>query len=285
MENAKQKIRQSLLSVYPENEIRSISRLLLSDITGWNFTELITNKNSVFSENQMKLIDFYLEKLKNHVPVQYVLGKTEFFGLPFLVNPDVLIPRPETEELVDLILNDIKNKDVSILDFGTGSGCIPVSLKYNHSSCLLHACDVSIKALKMAKKNADLNKVVVTFFQFDILKDQKLNQKYDVFVSNPPYIPQKEVMSMNAHVVEYEPHLALFVPDQDPLLFYEKIAQIGKKYLRPGGKLYFEIHRSFGADCLQMLQNKGYVEITLKKDMSGNDRMIRAIKPFIDSKV
>lgn len=285
MENAKQKIRQSLLTVYPEHEIRSISRLLLSDVTGWNFTELITNKNSVFSENQMELIDNYLEKLKNHVPVQYVLGKTEFFGLPFLVTPDVLIPRPETEELVDWVLSEINNKAVSVLDFGTGSGCIPVSIKYNHSATQMHACDISENALKMAKKNADLNKVVVTLFQFDFLKDERLKQKYDVFVSNPPYIPQNEVLSMDAHVVEHEPHLALFVPDHNPLLFYEKIALLGKKYLLPGGRLYFEIHRSFGAGCIQMLQNQGYIDINLKKDMSGNDRMIRAVKPFTVSKV
>ena len=169
MEKAKLKIFQSLQHIYPEHEIRSISRLILSEITGYSFTGLITNKNSVFSENQRELLDKYLEKLKMHVPVQYVLGKTEFYGLPFIVNSDVLIPRPETEELVHWIISDYQHQNVSVLDLGTGSGCIPVALKHELPFAQIFACDISEKALEIAGKNAANNQTDVHFFTFDIL--------------------------------------------------------------------------------------------------------------------
>ncbi len=285
MENAKSKIISSLKEIYSENELNSIVRLLLSKISGLNYTQLILSKNTIFSEKQKIELDFYLEGLKKNEPIQYVLGETEFYGLPFNVNSGVLIPRPETEELVEWVLKDSNGQKLNILDVGTGSACIAVALKHNLPKSLVIALDFSDKALEVATDNAMLNEVEIEFYQEDALH---LNQEFishfanklDVIVSNPPYIPRSELDKIHENVKNYEPHSALFVPDNDPLLFYRKIAEAGTILLKKGGRIFFEIHRDFGVECVQLLENMAYTQVELRKDIFGNNRMISCIKPF-----
>lgn len=275
MQQAIQHIQQSLEPLYPERELRSISRLLVSKITGYSFTEIILNKNTIFSAKQRKNLDFYLEKLQTQMPIQYVLGDTEFCGLSFIVDESVLIPRPETEELVEWLRSGVSDNS-AILDIGTGSGCIAVSLKHFLPQANIAACDVSLAALQTAQKNADLNQVNIEFFQADILVDKDLNRKWDVIVSNPPYIPEKEKQEIEAHVLDYEPGLALFVPDNDPLIFYKKIGEFAHKHLHPKGKIYLECHRDYAEATAELYESMGFKNIKLKKDINGNLRMLRA---------
>lgn len=211
------------------------------------------------------------------MPVQYVLGETEFCGLNFVVGESVLIPRPETEELVAWIAEETK-PDALILDIGTGSGCIAVSLKKFLPGSEVYACDISTEALNVARLNADKNNQQVIFFEMDILNTTTAERKYHLIVSNPPYIPESEIDTILPQVKDYEPHQALFVTDDDPLIFYRKIAIYAQQHLYPGGKLFFEIHRDYANACVSMLKDKNFDNIIMKKDISGNDRMIRAEK-------
>ncbi|MBP8157129.1 MAG: peptide chain release factor N(5)-glutamine methyltransferase [Flavobacterium sp.] len=228
--------------------------------------------------------------LKSHKPIQYILGETEFYGLPFLVNENVLIPRPETEELVALIIKEGKGKreegKVRILDIGTGSGCIPIALKKNLPNAEVYAVDVSEKALATAKKNSELNDVKVNFINVDILKINDLKQLptsnfqlptfFDIVVSNPPYVRNLEKAEIHPNVLEFEPHLALFVEDNDALLFYRKITELAKKNLNLNGQLYFEINQYLGKETLALVESFGFKNVKLIKDIYGNDRMISA---------
>lgn len=285
MEQAKLKIFETLSGIYPENELISISRLLLSKVSGFNFTGLITNKNTIFSDTQRFELENYLQRLAKLEPIQYVLGKTEFYGLNFYVNSSVLIPRPETEELVDLILKENKRTGLKIIDIGTGSGCIPVALKINLPDAFVAAVDISDEALETASKNAEIHQVKIDFYKENALDLSPVFLKHfefslDVVVSNPPYIPHSEINTMNPNVTEFEPHLALFVPDNDPLLFYRSIAIASLKLLKPGGGIYFEIHRDFGLECVNLLETLGYTKVLLRKDIFGNQRIVSAIKPL-----
>jgi release factor glutamine methyltransferase len=275
MQQAIKYIRSELSDIYPDDELLSITRLIISKITAYTFTEILVNKNTIFSQHQRDLLEFYLEKLKKRTPVQYVLGETEFCGLDFVVNEAVLIPRPETEELVEWIVQEANPASV-ILDIGTGSGCIAVSLK----SCLprteVYACDISLEALNVARQNAFKNNLPVSFFEMDVLKTNHSERKYDVIVSNPPYIPKSEIASILSQVKDFEPHQALFVPEDDPLLFYRRIAVFAGDFLLPGGKLFFETHRDYARECMILLQKEGFENIVIKKDISGNNRMLRA---------
>ncbi len=275
MQQAIQHIRKSLADLYPDTELQSISRLLIAKITGFNFTEILVNKNTIFSAIQRDKLDNYLKKLQKHMPIQYVLGETEFCGLNFLVDEAVLIPRPETEELVEWIRKDVR-PDAAILDIGTGSGCIAIALKHFLPDAQVFACDISENALLLAKQNAVQNQVKVEFFQTDILTDEMSDKKWDVIVSNPPYIPLKERDAMDEHVTAFEPNIALFVPDDDPLLFYRKIGEFAQKHLNPHGELYVECHRDYADACVQLYGNMGFTYIKLKKDIGGNPRMIKA---------
>jgi release factor glutamine methyltransferase len=216
--------------------------------------------------------------LKKEKPIQYILGETEFYGLPFLVNENTLIPRPETEELVEWILESTKyeeqNTKLNVLDIGTGSGCIAISLAKNLPSAQVSAIDVSEKALATAHKNAKINKVDVNFILKNILETESLDEKYDVIVSNPPYVRNLEKEEIKPNVLEYEPHLALFVEDNDALLFYRKIAALAKKNLSENGKLYFEINQYLGKETVRLLEGMDFKNVILKKDVYGNDRMI-----------
>lgn len=270
-------IRSELQGLYPDTEIRSFTKLLISKLTGFSNTEIILNKNTIFSAEQRKILDSFIEKLKIHMPIQYILGKTEFYGLEFIVNQSVLIPRPETEELVEWILNSVHdNSNLKLLDIGTGSGCIAISLKNSLPKSQVNAFDISEEALLIAQKNAELNNLKINFEQVDILKNLNLNEKWDVIVSNPPYIPENEKIEISQNVLDFEPHLALFVPEIDPLVFYKKIADFGKAHLNENGSLFFEIHYTKANQIIELLKSLGYIEIELRKDIYKNDRMIKA---------
>lgn len=233
----------------------------------------------IFDASQLERWNFLLQELSQEVPIQYLLGQTEFYGLTFQVTPDVLIPRPETEELVEWILSEAQHlQNLKILDIGTGSGCIAISLAQHLPQIQVSALDVSEAALQMAQKNAQINQVSVAFIQQDILQTEKLNDTYHIMVSNPPYVRELEKLEIRPNVLEHEPHLALFVPDDEALMFYRKIAELAFNHLTPQGLLFFEINQYLGAETQQLLTEIGFKNLELRKDIYGNDRMIRAIK-------
>ncbi|MFW9596562.1 MAG: peptide chain release factor N(5)-glutamine methyltransferase [Paludibacter sp.] len=281
MQQTIQYIKDSLSGIYLADELEVITYQLMSEVTGLTRTAILINKNTKISETHAQLIKRFVNELKNFKPLQYVVGKTEFFGLPFKVNEYTLIPRPETEELVEWIIDDYNAKvfPVTILDIGTGSGCIPVSLRKYLALARVDGCDISPDALKVAAENAQINQLDVNFFEIDILSSPVMEQKWDVIVSNPPYIPMSDMSEMYANVLQYEPHVALFVADENPLIFYRAIALFALKHLQHEGSLYFEIHYKYGAEVLEMLRNSGFVNVQLRKDLSGNDRMVKAQKP------
>ena len=225
-----------------------------------------------------------LELLKQQMPIQYIIGETEFYGLPFKVNENTLIPRPETEELVEWVLKQVdKNESITILDIGTGSGCIAISLAKNLPNAKIYALDVSAKALKMAKQNADLNDVNVKFLETDILtvghaELVSVSHKFDIIVSNPPYVREQEKELMKPNVLDNEPHLALFVKDENPLLFYEAITQFASNNLTMNGQLFFQINEYLGNDMIDLLNDNSFRNIELKQDIFKKDRMIKGIK-------
>lgn len=276
MQNTIQKIHDLLSGIYPDNEIMNLSRLVIEHVTGYSIPVLLSDKSKKITPAQEQIIHKITQRLQTSEPIQYILGKTEFYGLPFIVNENVLIPRPETEELVELIINENQRSAPTIIDIGTGSGCIAVALKKWLPDAAVCAWDFSETALSVAKKNADLNQIDITFEQIDVLRDPIPNIKPDVIVSNPPYVLSSEKENMNKNVLDYEPHSALFVPDDNSLLFYIRIADIALQLLNPGGKLYLEINRLKGQATKEMLKEKGFDNVKVFKDMSGNDRMVTA---------
>ena len=271
-------IRSKLDELYSEQEIRSFCFLIAENLTGLSRTNLIVNKNTIFSHEQKEIIEKYVEKLIERVPIQYILEDAEFYGLHFTVNKSTLIPRPETEELVEWIIAENKQNNIqNILDIGTGSGCIAIALKKYFPESQVTAFDISEDALETATANAAKNQLDVNFVQSDILLSPKYDTKWDIIVSNPPYIPDCEKEEMDLNVTDYEPHTALFVPTNDPLLFYRHIAIFAKNHLTKEGRLYFEIHRDYGKTCVDLLTEYGFTKNELRKDISRNDRMIRAV--------
>ena len=280
MQDFLNKIRKSLSEIYSDSEIVAFAFLVLENITGRSRAQILAEKELKLTESEWKLAVSFIDRLKKHEPIQYILGETEFDGLKFKVTPAVLIPRPETEELVDWIIRDYSSKGkIKIIDIGTGSGCISISLKKRLKNADVYALDVSVDALNLAKENATSNDADVHFVQADILKMDDLDEKYDVIVSNPPYVLASDSRYMQHSVLDYEPNIALFVSDDNPLLFYRKIADLAKNNLTENGNLYFEIHHKQGSNVVQFLQSTGFREITLRKDLSGNDRMIRCLTP------
>lgn len=257
-----------------------MAKWISSDILHLSTMELYTGKDMNFSRKAWKEVEDILARLKQREPLQYILQESPFCGLSFHVEKGVLIPRPETEELVEWMVSDYqKAGKVRILDIGTGSGCIPVTLAERLSEAEVASCDVSAEALKVAAVNVKRYGDKVTLFQADILQDELPDCQVDVLVSNPPYITDSERKDMEANVLDWEPELALFVPDTDPLRFYRRIARKGLDWLTEGGALYFEINRAYGAETVRMLEECGYRDIVLRKDLSGNDRMIKAVRP------
>ena len=273
-------LQTSLKGEYSESEIHVLGMLILEKLTGFSRIWLLIHKELKLNDEQNIIASQYLERLKNHEPIQYILGETEFYGLKFKVNPSVLIPRPETEELVEWVKPPHPPKGgflsgtPTLLDVGTGSGCIAVALKKKFPSANVSAMDISPEALALAKENAALNEVNIEFIQDDILHPAATDRKWDAIVSNPPYIPASEQRYLHKNVTDFEPHLALFVQDNDPLIFYRKIAEFALSHLSAGGRLYVEIHQSLGRQCCQLLESMGFQSVELRKDLSGNDRMI-----------
>jgi release factor glutamine methyltransferase len=270
--------KQTLASVYDVFEADAITTLILSDLTGYSKAKLKAFPETVLTDEQSEKLTIILDQLKTGEPVQYILGNTEFYGLPFQVNSNVLIPRPETEELVSWIIESAVSPDINVLDIGTGSGCIAITLKHELKQSIVSAIDISTGALETAKRNATINQVEVNFIHADILAHENINldEKLDIIVSNPPYVTETDKRQMHTNVTDFEPHSALFVPEEDPLLFYNAIADFAVKNLNPNGLLFFEINESYGKETVELLINKSFINIELRKDMSGRDRMIKA---------
>jgi release factor glutamine methyltransferase len=275
LKDIQEKFHTSLDAIYPKEEVDNFFFLLSEAHFNVKRIDLAMDTNMQV-ENTHDILEA-LSLLKQQKPIQYILGETEFFGLPFKVNNSVLIPRPETEELVAWVLNEVDtSKNINILDIGTGSGCIAISLAKSLPNASVYALDVSEKAIAVAKQNAVLNTAEVEFIRADILSDTgDLTQKFDVIVSNPPYVRALEKNKMQPNVLEHEPHLALFVANNNPLLFYEAISKYAKKALRANGQLFFEINEYLGVETVNVLHNHNFNNIQLKQDIFGKDRMVK----------
>jgi release factor glutamine methyltransferase len=287
--------KQGLSGLYDANESEAITLLAISEISNFSKAKIKAFLETELTEQQTEQLTNILPQLKTGKPIQYILGTIEFYGLPFKVNPSVLIPRPETEELVEWVIKSVGSGQWavgsgqfpvgsvqlgvgSILDIGTGSGCIAISLKKNLPSYKVSAIDISVDALKTAKENAALNEVAVDFIEADILnpKSDIEHPKSEIIISNPPYVTIRDKTQMHTNVTDFEPHTALFVPEDDPLIFYKAIADFAVRHLSPNGLLFFEINESYGNQIVELLAAKSFQNIQLRKDMSGRDRMLKA---------
>lgn len=269
-----------LTPIHGEGEAESFFYLILEAKHQLKRIDLALRPDLDFSNAEISVWDALAEQLKLEIPVQYLLGTTSFYGLDFEVNASVLIPRPETEELVEWIIESqrsiAESQKLKILDIGTGSGCIAISLAKNLPNASIHAIDVSEKALAIAKRNAETNCVDVSFIMQNILQTEDLGQQFDVIVSNPPYVRNLEKQEIKKNVLDNEPHLALFVEDNDALIFYRKIAELAQKNLVANGQLFFEINQYLGEETVALLAEMNFKNIELHKDIYGNDRMIKA---------
>jgi release factor glutamine methyltransferase len=269
---------EKLAPIYEQDEVKRIIECVFEHLLNWSPSKLWLNRQERLSESDLLNFHFALKRLVKGEPIQYVIGYAYFYGLKLTVDSSVLIPRTETEELVDWIVKETE-PTARIIDIGTGSGCIPIALKANLYANEVVGVDISFEALEMAKKNAVSNGVEVTFIQVDVFDSDfqsYFDNKWDVIVSNPPYIPLSEKKEMHTNVVSYEPHLALFVKENDALIFYNRIADLAIDMLAPNGKLYFEISNQKGEDVVRLLHEKGFANVELRKDLHGNDRMVAA---------
>jgi release factor glutamine methyltransferase len=271
--------RTALHTQYDANEVDALFYIAVEFLKGFSRNQINLHLDQHITEEDVTQYNSILKRLQEQEPIQYILEEAYFYGLKFKVNTSVLIPRPETEELVFLIVNDLKNNPHSskVLDIGTGSGCIAVALKHMLPVAQVSALDISETAIAVAKENATLNKTDITFMNADIRTYQSAD-KYDIIVSNPPYITETEATLMESNVMDFEPHLALFVKDQNPLEFYIAIAEFAKKSLDNNGKLYFEINANYGLQTKEMLLQKAFIKVEVLQDMQGKDRFIKAIK-------
>jgi len=312
MKQTVQILKEALSPHYDNREVKAITRLLLEEVCGLSYTQIVMHSDDSLPNEQRSVLASMAERLAQGIPVQQVLGYTWFRGRKFGVTPDVLIPRPETEELVNMVVENFVQKPVdnllstdlyavettldnpvyNLVDIGTGGGCIALSLAADIKGSFITAVDLSTGALKTAEDNAkSLGISNVRFVQTDILKEENKDfstelstDLYDAVVSNPPYICQQEAKDMEQHVLDYEPHLALFVPDQDPLLFYRAIAKFALRHLKPGGGLYFEINAAYGQATCQLLCELGYQQVRLVRDFTGRDRFVAGIKQYDDQR-
>ena len=262
---------------YTQSEVSALTRIIATEMLGIPQMTYYLKDNVILTAEQEALLANAIERLKKQEPIQYILGYSDFCGLRFKVTPATLIPRPETSELVEWIACEATGNG-SILDIGTGSGCIAVSLAYKLPQSKVTAWDISTDALAVATENSKANGCAVEFEEVNILAYEPTGEQFDIIVSNPPYIKENEKNAMHSNVLDWEPHTALFVPDSDPLLFYHTIAKKGLSLLKPEGTIYFEINRAHGAETMEMLAGFGYTGIELRKDFADNDRMIKAIK-------
>ena len=273
-------IHRQLTGLYPETEIESFIRILFRHFLGMTSAQVHLSHDNELSPGIGKQIMEVVDELKKYRPIQYILGETEFYGLHFELTSDVLIPRPETEELVDWIVHQYdRNAALIMVDIGTGSGCIAVALAANFPNASVWAMDVSEAALAVARRNALKNNVKINFFADDVLKDGTMgfaSASLDVLVSNPPYVAPSEKTLMLPNVLEYEPHCALFTPENDPLIFYKQIATLGTKCLKDSGKIFFEINETYHTKVVDILRQNNYSDITPRKDINGKWRMVSA---------
>jgi release factor glutamine methyltransferase len=276
---AEQELVKQLSKVYEHAEAVAITNMVMQELTGQSKSERRMASHLELTEAQQQQLQQMVAQLEQSCPVQYVIGKAWFYNMELLVNEAVLIPRPETEELVQWVLDEKENIAApNILDIGTGSGCIAIALKKNWPEAQVSGLDVSEEALAIATKNAALQKADVHFLQADILDESSWpTQTFDIIISNPPYIPQQESDVLDKNVTDWEPHLALFVPDNDPILFYKKIGAFAKTHLHASGTLFFECHQQYVKQVLTALKEMGF-DAQQKADMFGNDRMVKAVK-------
>jgi release factor glutamine methyltransferase len=277
MQQTIQFIRKELHDLYPPAEIEGIIRHILYELKGYTLTDLVLRSREAMNEQDRSGIEKIIGRLKRFEPVQYITGHTCFFGLKIGVNPYVLIPRPETEELVNWILSESDCQPSDILDIGTGSGCIALALKSHFKHASVTACDISRKAIFTARNNARNMQLDVRFFIADILNWESFNEweKADIIVSNPPYVCENEKAGMGRNVLDYEPHDAIFVPDQQPLIYFSHIIDFSHRWIKPGGKLYFEINWRYASDIGNLMLASGFINIEMRVDLNGRPRFIR----------
>ena len=269
-------IRQSLQEIYPPEEVKALSMLICCDMLGLDALDIYMGKDIILSECKQRELENIIFRLQKNEPIQYIRGVAEFCGRNFKVASGVLIPRPETAELVELIVEESPNAR-RLLDIGTGSGCIAISLSKSLPGARVDAWDISEEALAIARKNNEELDAQVTFCRQDVFSaDGMQSGSYDIIVSNPPYVTETEKREMEANVLDWEPELALFVPDEDPLRFYRRIAELGRELLRPDGKLYFEINQAYGQDMIRMIEMNQYRDVRVIKDIFGKDRIVTA---------
>ncbi|MCD4663694.1 MAG: peptide chain release factor N(5)-glutamine methyltransferase [Bacteroidales bacterium] len=269
-----------LINYYDEREVDTMLFMIIEEYAKLAKTKVLIDPEKTVSESELLKIHFAVKDLKNYKPIQYILGKTEFYGLPIIVNPNVLIPRPETEDLAELIIKENKNhENISILDIGTGSGCIAIVLKKYLTNAEVFAIEVSGNVLEVAKINSEINKTDIIFRQYDILQNDRISgfPDFDIIVSNPPYVRKSEKKQMRENVLDYEPDQALFVDDEEPLLFYKAITNFAKIHLKPNGKIYCEINQYLGKETSVLFYNEGFKHVNIFKDINGNDRVLKAI--------
>ncbi|BAV08402.1 release factor glutamine methyltransferase [Filimonas lacunae] len=281
VQEAYKRTQEQLAGLYDSREATNIAELVIVHITGLSRTDRLIHGTRSLTHSEANQLTLYTLQLLQSMPLQYVLEEAWFANMPFLVNAHVLIPRPETEELVEWIVQEATHLPApALLDIGTGSGCIPIAIKKQLPQAQVHALDISLQALAVARQNAAKLEAAVTFHQADILQPANWTTfpVFDVVVSNPPYIREMEKVAMHSNVLEHEPHLALFVPDRDALLFYRTIAVFAQQHLKAQGLLFFEINEALGEETVQLLAHNGFTQIELKKDMQGKDRMIKAVK-------
>lgn len=280
MKSTIQKIKDTLAPAYSQGEIKSLIKIIFGNLKGYSQVDIIMHSDELLSDFIKEEINKVLARLLDNEPIQYIFNEAYFQGFTLKVTPDTLIPRPETEELVDIIVKENTNADLHVLDIGTGSGAIALALARSLRFPTVDAIDISDEALSVAEENAKTLKVKVNFSKTDILSASPVGNRYDIIVSNPPYITDSERDSMEKNVLEYEPHTALFVPDDDALRFYRAITLYAVKSLKPGGRIYFEINSRFGKETVALLTGNGFREATVIKDMYGLDRFVSATKPI-----
>ena len=283
LQELKSKFLIEISELYPIEEILSFFFLLVHHKLKLTRADLAIRSNQIVENSELTFFLNAINQLKDEEPIQYIIGETEFYGLPFTVDSNVLIPRPETEELVDWILNEfrIQNSELRIIDIGTGSGCIAISLAKHLPKAMVYAVDISKQALQIAKKNANHNNVNIHLIKLDILKPNVIqgidkDLKFDIIVSNPPYVRESEKHEIQKNVLQNEPHQALFVEDANPLIYYDKITDFAKLHLKTNGVLFLEINQYLGKEMVTLLQQKKFKNIELRKDIFGNDRMVKA---------
>lgn len=281
LQQLKRAVRQHLSPLYGDREAAAMASLIFHALKGWDNTAQVAHFDAPMSRYIIDKTGEILTRLDRHEPLQYILGEAWFYGMSFHVDPSVLIPRPETAELVDLIVDANRQADLRVLDVGTGSGAIAIALARNLPFCQVTAVDISQQALQVARDNADRLKVSrsISFLHEDIFNWQPAPQSLDIIVSNPPYIAEKEKKEMDANVLHYEPSTALFVPDDDPLRFYRRIAAVAADALMPGGKMYFEINPLFAPQMQSMISGLGFTELELHRDISRKLRFLTCVNP------